>query len=51
MKMSKVFLTKVAAMAASCLTAVLFISANTNSCIVVHQPELPKGIDRFSKIK
>ncbi|MGI5958595.1 MAG: cyclic lactone autoinducer peptide [Massiliimalia sp.] len=51
MKMSKVFLTKVAAMAASCLTAVLFVSANSASSGVLHQAKAPKELDRFSKIK
>lgn len=40
-----------AAFSAIFLNAVLLICANTNSCWMVHQPEAPKALDRFSKIK
>ena len=33
------------------LCAVLFLCANTNSSCLIHQPETPKGLDKFSKIK
>lgn len=33
------------------LCAVLFVCANTTSCIMVHQPESPAGLERFSKVK
>lgn len=35
----------------SLLCAVLFVSANSGSCMMVHQPEAPKNLDRFSMIK
>lgn len=35
----------------SVLCAVLFVNANTGSCMMIHQPEAPKNLDRFSKIK
>lgn len=33
------------------LCAILFICANTNSSCLFHQPEMPKELDKFSKIK
>ena len=42
---------RIAIIAASALYAVLFICANTNSCCMVHQPETPAGLERFSKIR
>jgi len=33
------------------LFAVLFICANTTSCTLIHQPETPVGLQRFSKVK
>ena len=44
-------LTKLAGAVSAFLMAVLFISANTNSCIVIHQPKAPKALDKFSKVK
>lgn len=35
----------------SVLCAVLFVNANTGSCMMIHQPEAPKNLERFSKIK
>lgn len=32
------------------LGAILFISANTASCAIIHQPKAPKELSRFSKI-
>lgn len=42
---------KLAKLAVSALCAVLFICANTNSCCMVHQPQAPVGIERFSKLR
>lgn len=39
------------AITTSVLCAVLFVCANTNSCAMVHQPEMPADAARFSKIK
>lgn len=33
------------------LSAVLYVSANTTSCGMVHQPSAPAGLKRFSKVK
>ena len=33
------------------LSAVLFISANSGSCILIHQPEAPKGLEKYSRVK
>lgn len=40
-----------AAFSAILLNAVLFICANSNSCILVHQPKAPENLSRYSKIK
>lgn len=40
-----------AAFSAIFLNAVLFICANSNSCILVHQPKAPEALSRYSKIK
>lgn len=42
---------RAAVVVSSLLCAVLFVSANTGSCMIIHQPEAPKNLDRFSKIK
>ena len=42
---------KLAKFAVSALCAVLFICANTNSCCMIHQPQAPVELERFSKIK
>jgi len=41
----------IAAFSVVVLNAVLMISANTNSCYMVYQPEAPKALNRYSKIK
>ena len=33
------------------LGVVLFTAANSNSCLMVHQPKAPEGLSKFSKIK
>lgn len=33
------------------LSVVLFVCANTNSCCMVYQPEVPEGLEHFSKIQ
>lgn len=35
----------------SLLCAVLFVCANTTSCTLIHQPEAPSDLRRFSKVK
>ena len=35
----------------SLLNASLHVNANTTSCLVIHQPKEPKGLDRFKKFK
>lgn len=40
-----------AAFSAVLLNAVMFLCANTTSCAFIHQPEAPKALERFSKIK
>lgn len=40
-----------ATVVSTALCAVLFVCANTTSCIMVHQPESPVGLERFSKVK
>lgn len=36
---------------AAMLCAVLYVCANTNSCLMVHQPEAPTSLRRFSKFE
>lgn len=33
------------------MSAVLFVCANTNSCLMVHQPKAPEALSKFSKIE
>ena len=40
-----------AALSAVFLNAVLFLCANTTSCAIIHQPEAPKALERFCRIK
>lgn len=40
-----------AVIVSSILCATLFICANTNSSVMIHQPEFPQEIDRFCKFK
>lgn len=49
--LSKLAANKMATALCSILCAVLFVSANTNSCLMVHQPQTPAGLQRFSKVK
>ena len=42
---------KIAAALSSVLCAVLFVCANTNSCGMIHQPEAPEGLARFSRVE
>ncbi len=51
MKTLKSTINKIIPAVTACLTFVLFVSANSNSSAMVHQPKTPKGIERFSKIK
>lgn len=45
------FMHKFAKLAVSVLCAVLFICANTNSCCMIHQPQVPAELERFSKLR
>ena len=45
------FVKKIAPAVQTVLVAVLFISANTNSCALIHQPKAPDALKRFSKVK
>lgn len=49
--LSKLAANKMATALCSILCAVLFVSANTNSCLMVHQPQTPAGLQRFSKVR
>ena len=51
MTKTKALISKFAAGIAFFLSAVLFVSANTASSGVVHQPKAPESLRRFSKIK
>ncbi len=42
---------KVASILSTALCAVLFVCANTNSCFMIHQPQAPHGLHKFSKMK
>lgn len=42
---------KIAHLVGKALNATLFVSANTNSSIMIHQPKAPKGIERFKREK
>ena len=44
-------LTKIAPALTACLAAVLFVQANSATCYIFHQPEAPKSLDRFKRIK
>lgn len=50
-KIAPIFMHKLAKIAVSALCTVLFICANTNSCCMVHQPQTPEELNRFSKIR
>lgn len=40
-----------AAFSAILLNAVMLICANTNSSFMIHQPEAPEALSKFSKIE
>lgn len=40
-----------AAFSAVLLNAVMLICANTNSCVMIHQPKAPEALSKFSKIE
>lgn len=50
-KVARRFMHKLAKFAVSSLCAVLFICANTNSCCMIHQPQVPAELERFSKLR
>lgn len=45
------FMHRLAKIISTALCAILFICANTNSCAMIHQPEIPDGLNRYSKVK
>lgn len=47
----KLYTYKIATALSSILCVVLFVCANTNSCGMVHQPEAPEGLERYSKVQ
>lgn len=49
--LASMFHGKFAVIATYVLSAVLFVCANTNSCCMVHQPDVPEGLEYFSKIQ
>ena len=42
---------KFASILSTALCAVLFVCANTNSCFMIHQPQAPDELYKFSKMK
>lgn len=42
---------KFASILSTALCAVLFVCANTNSCFMIHQPQAPDELHKFSKMK
>jgi len=40
-----------AAFSAIFLNVIMLVAANSNSCAMIHQPEAPKALERFSVIK
>ncbi len=51
MKKISINTSKIATLLSTILCAVLFVCANTNSCVMVHQPKAPEGLERFSKVE
>lgn len=47
----EIFKHKLGMIMATVFGMVLFICANTNSCTMIHQPTMPRGIETFKKIK
>lgn len=42
---------RLAEVTTSALKTVLTVSANTNSCTMIHQPKAPASLSNFSKVK
>ena len=51
MTKTKTLISKFAAGTAFFLSAILFVGANTASSCIIHQPEAPETLRRYSKIK
>lgn len=51
MEKSKTLVAKLALACASLLGIALVVCANTASTFIIHQPNAPKKLDRFSKLK
>lgn len=51
MKKIKQFLAKFAPAITACMAIVLTLNANSSACFVFNQPEPPKGLDEFKRIK
>jgi len=51
MKKALAVLLKLVPILTACLTAVLTVEANSATCFIYHQPEAPKSLDRFSRVK
>lgn len=51
MLMGKNVSNRLAGLLTTVLSAVLFVSANSSSCFLIHQPQAPKGIEKYSKVK
>ena len=49
-KVKQIFL-KFAPAITACMAIVLTINANSSACYVFNQPEPPKGLDEFKRIK
>lgn len=48
---NNMLLGKTASLLSAVLCAVLFVCANTNSCFMIHQPQAPDELRKFSKLK
>lgn len=51
MSKAKNLVYKIAATCTTFLSAVLFVCANTSSCMAIHQPKAPENLSKFSKIQ
>lgn len=51
MEKSKTLVAKLAMACASLLGMALIVCANTASTFIIHQPDAPKELDRFRKLK
>lgn len=47
----KTFITKMIPTITACLSLVLFINANTNSCVFMNEPEGPEALSKFKCFK